>query len=204
MKTFNLTFDGLVDSQYGKKAVWHSKSKPEPKQKSIQEGLDLSHLEVGKTYSVTMDENNYWTVTGVAEPTAFTGKREYSKPYDVRQAVSNAIAAAITAGKIEHPGEIEAWAQATWQAVNGVGGEEKVESPAESKEESVDEGAYPEGPWVCPNCDQKKVGKSKYGPQWYCFACKAKYAKDAPEITGQFGGESSPPPKDTGDEEIPF
>jgi len=39
---------------------------------------------------------------------------------------------------------------------------------------------------TCPECGKPKIIKSKYGPEWYCLACKAKFGQDEPRITVQF------------------
>ena len=212
MKTFNLTFDGFADTQYGKKSVWHSKSKPEPKQKSITEGLDLSHLEVGKTYSVTMDESNYWTVVKVEEAGAGGGQRGgFSRAYDPLQFVSNVVGQALAAGVIHSPADIQAWAESAWKTVSSLG-QSQAESQTETRADvhpevtidPVPPAPGPEGPWTCPSCGKQTIKASKYGG-WFCWppnGCKAKFGKDEPRITIQFdeGG-----PREAQDEEtIPF
>ena len=39
---------------------------------------------------------------------------------------------------------------------------------------------------TCPECGKPKIIKSKYGPEWYCLACKAKFGQDDPRVTVQF------------------
>ena len=206
MSVFTAKFLRLENTEKGTRAIFWSKSKEKEWEAAIEKGLDLSGLQANSYYTVAVEN---FILKSIKEPEhkKSGGNGGYGKPYDPLQFVSNCVGSAIQAGAIKGPEDIDAWARQAWAAVTTLD-KPQPELPAKVDTDSVELGnweSYPAGPWTCPDCGEQQIRKSKYKAEWYCLACKKKHHKDDPLITTQFyEGETSPPPKDMDDEEIPF
>ena len=220
MKTLTVTYERTVDTEHGKKLVFSSKAKGEWAPKSIGDGVDISALQPKTLYSITFDDDHYWTVTkitayaGSPAGGGFAGGRKpwSGQPYDMRQFVSNCLGQAVQARLIEKPEDLDSWARYAVQTAlfidKALSGEEEApkpvqeEQPVQAENSSPDE--RPAGPLTCPKCGRQTLRPSKFNTGWYCASdCKAKFGGTEPRITIQYdkGGprESLPTAEEPGE-----